>query len=558
MHKLLRISWLAIGLFLPSACSSEPEEQPYNVLLISIDSLRQDHLGIYGHKPEFAPEIPVSPNLDAIGKTGFVFDNAWSTTSWTLPAHISLLTGLSDRLHGVETDDWKLDPLRTTIAEVFQQAGYQTAGIYSGPYLDPQYGFQRGFDRYESAMLSPQELQDEVRKWAEELQRNGRPAPTESEWKQFRNRVSHWDITSPKVNALATDFLQKNDGSRPFFLFLHYFDAHYDHIPDQAEAGLARKFDPDYQGSFNGSNWYFNTAVREARPPHKRLISERDLAHVKALYDAEIHWVDRHIGEILNRLEDMNLSDRTIVCIVSDHGDEFFEHGSIGHRSTLHTELTKIPLILNDPRLGNDPGSTLQERRLPQTVRIYDVAPTLLDLCDLQTDANWEGVSLKALLNGTAAPSLTALQRIQTGVGGIREAWRNDRFTVAREMRRNRQRSEAAGKQVFFQTRNRETRTPYFRVYDRREDPWEQSPLDQSDSRYAEAIAAYCAASEVNETLYESMSHSVSQQRQPPALGPAAQAVLDQLGYSANDEEMDNEELLPIGPFPPPCPEEER
>ena len=127
-----------------TACGQEPAGK-FNVVLISIDSLRADRTGPYGHRPEFAPALDVTPNLDRLAQSGTVFEDAWSSSSWTLASHMALMTGLTDRGHEVEFDDFALDPLRATLAEQFRAAGYATGGYFSGSFLEPQYGFGRGF-----------------------------------------------------------------------------------------------------------------------------------------------------------------------------------------------------------------------------------------------------------------------------------------------------------------------------------------------------------------------------------------------------------------------------
>ena len=203
-------------------CSPAPTDvsNKLNVVLISLDSVRRDHIGVYGHSPQYTKKVPVSPNIDALASNGFIFDNAFTTTSWTLPAHMSLMTGLSDSAHGVQTDRFKKDPLHKTLALEFNSMGYETAGFYSGPYLDPKYGFGVGFDQYTSAMLTQDQFKKYVKDENSRLKAAGRSSMTPQMVKQLRDRISHWDITSPKVNKLAKNFLDKTEED-PFFLFLH-------------------------------------------------------------------------------------------------------------------------------------------------------------------------------------------------------------------------------------------------------------------------------------------------------------------------------------------------
>ncbi|MBT4466002.1 MAG: sulfatase, partial [Planctomycetes bacterium] len=390
------------------SCSDSTErQQQLNVVLVSIDSVRRDHLGIYGHRPRYAPEVAISPNIDSLAQEGVVFDDAFTTTSWTLPAHMALMTGRSDLAHGVLTDRFHLDPQHRTLAQEFSAAGYSTAGYYSGPYLSDKYGFNTGFDSYESGMISNDDFIEMVIDDNAKRKAQGREPMDKQMIAQLRDRMSHWDITSPKINELAESFIdQSNDD--PFFLFVHYFDAHYDHLPQSINSQLAKLFDPSYSGDFDGSNWYFDSRVMDLSPPYARHISERDLNHVIANYDAEINWVDHHIGKIIEKLKEKGVWDNTIIMIVADHGDEFFEHNSIGHRSTLFAEQVRIPMVLRAPNMPAA-GS-----RISNISRIYDVAPTLLDLATNKSLPGAEGESLSADINGDTIDR-SAFQNIFSG-----------------------------------------------------------------------------------------------------------------------------------------------
>jgi arylsulfatase A-like enzyme len=456
------------------------------------------------------------------------------------------MTGLSDRNHQVEVDFFTLDPKRTTLAQNLQNAGYQTAGFFSGPYLDKKYGFARGFDIWRSAMMSPSDLATEISSWVKRRTLAGQPAPTEDEIRGIRDRVSHWDVTSPKVNQGALEFLHSRDENKPFFLTLHYFDAHYDYLPETLEKGLTRKFDPDYQGNFEGVNWYFNPDVRDQKPPYSRRISERDLGHVLSLYDAEIHWVDRHIGAIIQELKKKGLWDNTLVCIVADHGDEFFEHGMIGHRSTLFPELTSIPLLLKVP--GAKKGS-----RIPKLARIYDIAPTLLDYAGVPPLKEAEGLSLRPFLEGANSPSRSILQRVPGGPD-VRDGWRNDQFAIQRVLQIDPQQSRA-NNELRFQPRLTAQGQPMIWVFDRISDPKETRPLPQNDPRWAQAVSEFRSAFLKSEKHSRTLPLSPLSQRLTPKMSEEEEAMMEQLGYgdhSSDSSQGGQSSTLPLGPFPIP------
>lgn len=515
----------------------EGNARRHNVVLISIDSLRQDHLGAYGRTPEFAPDLAVSPNLDRLTQRGTTFEDAWTTSSWTLPAHAALMTGQSDRSHGVEDDGFALHPDQGTLAEQFSAAGYRTAGIFSGPYLSSRYGFDQGFDSYSSAMMSVEQLTAHLRGVSAERVARGLPPLSAREVEYLRDRVTHWDVTSPRLHELAVRFLEA-ESEQPFFLFLHYFDTHYDYLPDEAEPGLAAKFDPDYGGHFEPVDWHSDPAVRNPDPPYERRLSERDLAHARAMYDAEIHWVDRHVGMLLEVLKQQGLAEDTIVCVLSDHGDEFFDHGGIAHRSTLFPELTRIPLILAGPGI--------EACRVREQVQIIDVPQTLLDAAGVRaTTEDWypEGRSLTAALEGRSLPQRSSLHRILSG-RMVLESWRDEQFAVLRQLVPGHPSEGLLHFEPFLKDGE-----PLYLVYDRREDPAETAPLPASDPRYARALAGYAARFQLSEEFAAGLPSGC---RLAPPLTPTEREKLEQLGYVSDEAADPAASQLRFAPFPAP------
>jgi len=327
-----------------------------NVVLISIDTLRPDHLGCYGYPQK------TSPTIDGLAREGVRFQNAVSTTTWTLPAHLAMLTSLNDYAHGVIWDTYKLEEERITLAEIFKKKGYTTIGVFTGPYLHPIFGFHQGFDQYIDAMVLKNKNSKDFDLYS--------AAPKE--------------ITTP--NAMKNvKALLKDTGKRPFFLFLHLFDVHHDFIPHPPYDTL---FDPGYNGPVNGINPEKNPAI------HKDMSSE-DLAHIKALYDGEIRFVDEEgINILVNLLKDKGIINNTLIIITSDHGEEFFEHNIFGHRQNLYGTTLHVPLIVWCPKLLPQ-GVTIEE-----PVSIIDIMPTILELAGLPSSPESQGVSLVPLING--------------------------------------------------------------------------------------------------------------------------------------------------------------
>jgi arylsulfatase A-like enzyme len=313
-----------------------------NVVLMSIDSLRPDHLHCYGYPRE------TSPAIDALAAEGVVFRTAISTTSWTLPAHAALLTGLPDSVHGCTDNGKKLADERTTLAELFRQAGYRTAGVASGPYLAPVFGLSQGFDIYGNCSS----MSDEA--WS-----GGTQTPQNLiDW----NTRSHSSVTSPCLLAKAQTFLE-SVGRRPFFLFLHWWDVHYDYEPPSPYDSM---FDPGYRGWVTGKNVIEDDRINDT-------MTQADKDHLVALYDGEIAWTDHHVGLVIEALKRLGLWENTIVVITSDHGEEFFEHGGKGHQRTLFDEVVKIPMIMRWPTCPKG-------RVVDGQVRIIDLFPTLVEM----------------------------------------------------------------------------------------------------------------------------------------------------------------------------------
>lgn len=368
MSTLLRAARRALPLALLCACS--PERRPANVLLLSLDSVRADHEGTEIVPRPGAEPVRTAPAFDRLAREGAVFESAVSTTSWTLPAHMALLTGLDDDLHGVIDNAVSLDPALVTLAELMQASGRRTAGFYSGPYLDPVFGFGQGFDGYVNCGSSlPTDVFD-----SRELGR----------WREV-HQLSHETVTSPELYRRAAAWIRERAAARePFFAFVHWWDPHYDY---RAPAEHERLFDTGYRGDWTG-----------VRGDHKRPdVQPADVAHVRALYCAEIRYTDDHVGRLLDLLDELDLARDTLVVLTSDHGEEFYERDRWGHQRTLYDEVLAIPLALRFP--GRVPAGV----RPRGQARIQDVYATVADLVGVAPPPYVTAVSLRPLWEDPAA-----------------------------------------------------------------------------------------------------------------------------------------------------------
>ncbi|HEY8514695.1 MAG TPA: sulfatase [Candidatus Binatia bacterium] len=300
-----------------------------NVLLVSIDSLRHDHLGCYGY------ERDTSPTIDTLAREGALFRQAIAPSSWTLPSHVTLLTAKPPEQHGVVRANTRLAAGTPTLARALHDAGYRTAAFVAAPFLRSLYGYADGFEVYDERLAAKGNLD------------------------------SHRGVTSPTLVEAVNGWIRRwhdESADRPFFVFLHMWDVHYDFDPPPPYDAM---FDPGYRGSVNGRNFELGNQVHRDMDP-------RDLQHVIALYDGEIRYTDEHLGRVLEELRELGVLDDTLVIVTSDHGEEFFEHGQKGHGKALYDETIRIPLVMRYPR-GIAAGTVVDEQ-----VRLMDVAPTIL------------------------------------------------------------------------------------------------------------------------------------------------------------------------------------
>jgi arylsulfatase A-like enzyme len=442
----------AFGISSPSLAVSPARP---NILLISLDTVRADFLTFR--------DSETAPHMTALARDGTIFTQAVSGTSWTLPAHVQMFTGTPPALHGVQSDDVLMDPRMPTLPELLAKEGYFTAGIFTNRYLSGFYGFDRGFDVYDSP-FDAAESGDEVD--AAALQ--GREALANAPREAVEN-----DITSPRVVALARRALERADPADPVFVFAHFFDPHSDFIPPPP---WDTKFDPDYEGDIDGNNYYWNKRITDETKNPMRQISDRDLDHIRALYRGEIGWTDESVGELLKLFEEYGRLDDAVIMITSDHGEEFFEHLRHGHRKSLHDEVLRVPLLIVPPRSMRSGVS----RTIDQQASLSDILPTALDFARVAIPRTATGRSLRLAMYGVSLeerPELSSLYLWPATEGGILHWFLHSLRTPAYKFVRVTAVDEKGNVGI-----------PMFAYFDLVEDPEElQAIADLSDSRVVSA-----------------------------------------------------------------------
>ncbi|MFT5284969.1 MAG: arylsulfatase A-like enzyme [Planctomycetota bacterium] len=364
------LAWPLVSLSLLVGCTESSSSKP-NVLLLSLDSVRADRVSASGYRPDATPDVLTTPNIDRLAEDGVIFDNAFSTTSWTLPSHMAMFTGLPDEMHGVIDNDRTLDPALTTLTELLHDNGWTTGGFYSGPYLNPIFGFGQGFDHYVNCgTVVPDEVFDD-----DEMGR----------WREI-HQFSHETITSPSLYEQASDWIREAaDSDQPFFAMVHWWDPHYDY---KAPEEYTQLFETNYTGEWSGLR------MEDVRKP----VDAPDVAYILSLYDAELRFTDDFIGRLLDVLDELDVADNTLVIVTSDHGEEFYERTRWGHQRSLFDEVLRVPLVMRFPK--HIPAGT----RVAGQARLQDIYPTVAELLSLAPPRYLTGKSLKTLWDQPSNP----------------------------------------------------------------------------------------------------------------------------------------------------------
>ncbi|NOT31885.1 MAG: sulfatase [Planctomycetes bacterium] len=316
--------------------------RPPNVVLICLDTVRADHLGVHGYVRA------TTPTLDALAARALVFDSTSSCAGWTKPSVASFLTGTHPCQHGVyggnarvgSTEMTDALPARAlTLAEVFEQHGYRTGAFVHNAHLRVGNGFDQGFGDYEQGQMDARALR----------------------WR-------------------GLDWLDQGSKSeQPFFLYLHFLDAHWPYpAPEQ---WLTRFASAEVIARFRGHE---SKALYAAINDGTYVMSTDDRAALEALYDGALAYLDSELGRFLAGLELRGLEESTIVCVIADHGEEFGEHGRVGHGHGLFENLLHVPWILHVP--GRAPA------RNSVPVSLIDLFPTLLSAARLPRPDGLDGI----------------------------------------------------------------------------------------------------------------------------------------------------------------------
>lgn len=283
----------------PAQQAAAPAAKPVNVLFVCIDTLRADRLGCYGYARK------TSPNIDRLAARGVRYERAYATAPWTLPATTSLMTGLLPDLHRATNFSSPVSPDAELLATRLGAAGYETAAFVGNYFVQPIFGLARGFAAYNGDCT-----------------------------------VDRTGINSDKISDKAIEWLALPH-EKPFFLYLHYFDPHYNYY----------EHDGFTFGGEDSDRVFSGADIFDLRDALKHFTAKEKF-RLDSLYDSEVAFTDHHLGRVLDKLDELKLSDRTLIVVTADHGEALGEHGWIGHTIQLYEECLRVPLILAGPGLS--------------------------------------------------------------------------------------------------------------------------------------------------------------------------------------------------------------
>lgn len=334
---------LLLSLLAAAGCDSAPK--PYNVILISIDTLRADHLAGYGYHRDTAP------NIERFAGKAVLFENAYSQSPWTTPSHATMFTSLYPKVLNI--GHWPnpggISPNAYTLAECLRDEGYRTSGYLEAGMVAVKFGFNQGF-------------------------------------KPYRQGFKHIHESVP----VCLDWIRENRTER-FFVFLHTYDVHRYNPPEE------------FSGLFDEG---LKSDIEKGIPLARQLqvlknhdfleqLGDDDRDKIVAIYDESIRYVDHWLGVFFDALAEAGLEENTIVVLTSDHGEEFWEHEHTGHGYTNFEEMLHVPLIIRHPDI--EPG------RRSAMVGLIDLAPTVADMVGARIRSDWQGQSFYPLLSDASS-----------------------------------------------------------------------------------------------------------------------------------------------------------
>jgi len=351
-----------------------------NVLLITVDTLRADHLGCYGH------ERATSPHLDRMALEGVRFDSALSQAPWTLPSMASLHTSLYPSQHGAIGMKTVVGVEHAMLAEHLGNAGYWTSAVVTHKFVGSRYGFEQGFDAFDERFV-----------------------------------VGHKGVSSEQVTGALLEQIEAGL-KEPFFLWAHYFDPHFSYV-EHGDWEFASGYEGDLEDPLTVEGIMAGVPLEPA-----------DIDHIEAVYDEEIAFTDREIGRLLDGVRARASARPTVTIVTADHGEAFFERGKFGHGGDLYRELTHVPLLI-----AGSIDESLRGTVVGQPVEVASIGATILGLAGLEPGL-FQGEDLLALApDGQAIRPNFTEGSFARGDGAIKLAVVIGNWKLIRDLRNGRE-----------------------------------------------------------------------------------------------------------------------
>ncbi|MAF65847.1 MAG: hypothetical protein CMJ84_09350 [Planctomycetes bacterium] len=423
-----------------------------SIIIIDIDTLRADHLGHYGYERE------TSPSFDAFAAAATAFSWAFAQAPFTIPSQTSILTGLYPTHHGRIAVESALPDSVVPLAEMLGEAGYRTAAFVDGGYMSTEYGLGRGFDLYDDRAGGLAEIGPRVEGWLD-------------------------------ANAA---------GEEPFLLLIHSYDVHtpYESSPEPYQSMFF------IDGALPSAEFRAICGMEMLRvwdgrnseePPS---LTEEQLAYLVDLYDGGIRYVDTWLGEFLAGLRERGLFDDALIVFLSDHGEEFLDHGGVMH-DKLHTPVTRIPLVIKLPEQR-------EGVEVDAVVESIDVLPTLLEAVGLRAPEGIDGESLLPLVGGRAPAG--------------------DRIAVSESPFYGRSLAVATDRHHMLISR----RTKRVQLYEFRADPREQADVSAEHPELSGRLAEYALR------WHDATEQAAHERKEVDGVRPATLEQLEALGYTGD------------------------
>jgi len=380
-----------------------------DVLLITIDSLRTDHIGCMGYDRETTPVI------DEFAADGHTFENAFAHACSTRPSFPSIMSSSHALMHGgfeMMTDG------RTMVAEVFDDGGYATAGFHSNLYLSADFGYDRGFDEFYDSKTDPSTTA-RIRQFVKDrLNDEGflyqflASAFDTAERRAGINVGSAYD-TATEITDRALEWAEQQADDGPRFLWVHYMDVHHPYVPPA-------KYQRQYRDDPISESRSIKLRRKMIEDPES--VTDEELADIVDLYDAEIRYTDAEIGRLVDRVTEA-WGAKPVTAITADHGEEFLDHGQFSHYTHFYDEVMWVPLFL---------GGIEGTGRYDELVGLQDVPATLVDYADLEQPDSFQGWSVRPIVEGGDWPRTFVIGDWSDRDGENRYGYRDEEWKFVR------------------------------------------------------------------------------------------------------------------------------